>query len=367
MSALNTPLQLSTTFKPKIWGREDLSPLYPALAETDPLAAKKAEISGNAVKPGQRIGEVWLTDDASRFLNGPVAGLTLAEVSEKYGPELHGPAWKGARFPLLAKYIFSGDWLSVQVHPDDEYARLHEPGNVGKCEMWYILQADPEGEILLGAKPGITKERLKAAFEKGTSKKLLESYHPQPGEAIFIPPGTVHSLGPGLTLFEVDQNCDLTYRLDDFGRVGLDGKPRPLHLAKGLEVIREDLPPYSDLPRLEFQEPFGARRYILACRYFAIEEIFLRKMATFRSSPERVEVYSVLVGEGRVENTAGWLGYRTGETWIIPPAAAAYRFVPQGQTRLLKFYVPNLLEDFRRPLASRHVPPEQVEKVVFDL
>jgi mannose-6-phosphate isomerase class I len=105
----------------------------------------------------------------------------------------------------------------------------------------------------------------------------------------------------------------------------------------------------------------------MACRYFAVEEIFLRKMTTFKSSPQRVEVYSVLKGEGRVENASGWLGYRTGETWIIPPAAGAYRFVPQQETGFLKFYVPNLVQDFRRPLAARNVPPEHVEKVVFDL
>jgi mannose-6-phosphate isomerase len=313
------------------------------------------------------IGEVWVTDDTSRFLNGPVAGLALAEVSEKFGPELHGRSWKGRRFPLLAKYIFTSEWLSVQVHPDDAYACHHDPGNVGKCEMWYILEADPKAELLLAVKPGITKEALKAAFEKGTSRGLLQRHHPKIGEAIFIPPGTIHALGPGLVLFEVEQNSDLTYRLDDFGRVGLDGKRRPLHLEKGLEVIKEDLLPRWDLPRWELPEPFGSRRYIIACRYFAVEEIFLRKMVTFASSPERVEVYSVLEGEGRVENTAGWLGYRTGETWIVPPAAGAFRFVPEQETRFLKFYVPNLIEDFRRPLASRHVPPEQVEKVVFDL
>ena len=312
------------------------------------------------------IGEVWATDDTSRFLNGPVAGLTLGEVSEKYGPALHGESWPGPRFPLLAKYIFTSDWLSVQVHPDDAYARVHDPGNVGKCEMWYIIEADADAEIFLAVKPGVTKEALKAAFEKGTSKELLERHYPKAGEAVFVPPGTVHALGPGLVLFEVEQNSDLTYRLDDFGRVGLDGRPRPLHLAKGLEVIREDSPPHCQLPRFEFQEPFGTRRYIMACRYFAVEEIFLRKMATFRSSPQRVEVYSVLKGEGRVENASGWLGYRTGETWIIPPAAGAYRFVPQQGTCLLKFYVPNLIEDFRRPLAARNVPPEDAEKVVFD-
>jgi mannose-6-phosphate isomerase len=367
MSTLNTPLQLSTAFKPKIWGREDLSPIYSAPGEKDSPASRKAEISGDVRKPDELIGEVWITDDTSRFLNGPAADLTLGEVSEKYGPELHGRAWNGTRFPLLAKYIFTSDWLSVQVHPDDEYARVHDPGNVGKCEMWYVLQADANAEILLGVKPGVTKEALKAALERGTAKELLERHEPKADEAIFVPPGTVHALGPGLVLFEVEQNSDLTYRLDDFGRAGLDGKPRPLHLAKGMDVIRVDLPPHHHLPRMEFQEPFGTRRYIVACRYFAVEEIFLRKTATFKSSPQRVEVYSVLKGEGRVENTAGWLGYRTGETWIIPPAAGAYRFVPQQGTRFLKFYVPNLVQDFRRVLVAQNIPPEHVEEVVFDL
>ena len=366
MSALNTPLQLATAFKPKIWGREDLSPIYPAEGEMDSPVCRKAEISGGAAKPGELIGEVWVIDDTSRFLNGPVADLTLAEVSEKYGPALYGSSWPGRRFPLLAKYIFTSDWLSVQVHPDDGYARIHDPGNVGKSEMWYILRADPKAEFLLAVKLGVNKQALKAAFEKGTSKALLKHHYAKAGEAVFVPPGTVHALGPGLVLFEVEQNSDLTYRLDDYGRVGLDGKPRPLHLAKGLDVIQEDLPPHGNLPQFEFQELFGTRRYIMACRYFAVEEIFLRKMATFKSSPQRVEVYSVLEGEGRVENASGWLGYRTGETWIIPPAAGAYRFVPQRGTRLLKFYVPNLMEDFRRPLAAHKVRLADVEKVVFD-
>ena len=367
MSTLNTPLQLSTVFKPKIWGREDLAPIYPAQGETDLPVSCKAGISRGPWKPGELIGEVWANDDTSRFLNGPVAGLTLAEASEKYGRALHGRAWEGARFPLLAKYIFTSDWLSVQVHPDDDCARVHDPGNVGKCEMWYIVQADPNAEILLGVKPGVTREVLKSAFEKGKSKELLIRHYPKPEEAIFVPPGTVHALGPGLVLFEVEQNSDLTYRIDDFGRLGLDGIPRPLHLSKGMDVIREDLPPLCHLPRWEFQERFGTRRYVAACRYFALEELFLRKKATFKSSPQRVEVYSVLQGEGRIENTAGWLGYRPGETWVIPPAAGAYRFAPLHSTRLLKYYVPDLELDFRRPLAAHNIPPEDIGKVVFDV
>jgi len=366
MPTLDGPLQLSNVFKPKIWGRRDLAPVFSAPQGESARGAWGDDSSRLLETRGDLIGEVWITDDISRFLNGPVAGLTLAEGSQRYGKQLHGRGWKGERFPILAKYIFTSDWLSVQVHPDDDYARVHDPGNVGKCEMWYIIHSDPGAEILLGSKPGITKERLKEAFEKGTSRELLNRFHPKAGEAIFVPPGTVHALGPGLVLFEVEENSDLTYRLDDFGRLGLEGEPRPLHLAKGMDVIRLDLAAQRDLPRLDFREPYGTRRHVLACRFFALEELSLWKVACFESSPERVEVLSILGGDGRLENRSGWLAYRMGETWLIPPATGAYRLVPQEKTRLLKFYVPNLDEDFRRPLARRHVRPAHVNRIVFD-
>ncbi len=351
MPTLDTPLQISNVYKPKIWGRIELSPLF----------AKPAEF-----EESELIGEVWITDDAGSFLNGPPAGLRLAEASRKYGAGLHGRSWKDPRFPLLAKYIFTSDWLSVQVHPDDDYARVHDPGNFGKCEMWYIIAADRGGEILLGPRPGVGKEQLKEAFEQGTSAKLLNRFRPEAGEAVFVPPGTVHALGPGLVLFEVEENSDLTYRLDDFGRPGLDDKPRPLHLEKGMDVIRPELPLHRDLPRLEFRERFGTRRFVLASRFFALEEWSVQTTAHLESSPERVEVFSILEGEGRVENAAGWMNYRTGETWIIPPAAGAYRLVPRPKTRLLKFYVPDLDADFRRPLAERGVRPDILNQIVFD-
>ena len=357
MSTFNGPLQLSNVFKPKIWGQRDLAPLF---------AAPQPEGRADEEESNQLIGEVWITDDLSRFLNGPAAGMTLAEASEKYGPELHGQSWTGRRFPILAKFIFTSDWLSVQVHPDDDYAAVHDPGNVGKCEMWYFLRSDPQAAILLGLKPGVTMEQLKQAFANGTSRGLLQDFRPEAGEAVFLPPGTVHALGPGLALFEVEENSDLTYRLDDFGRQGLDGEPRPLHLAKGLDVIRPDLPPLRDLPPLEFKEKYGLRRFVLASRFFALEELRVRQTASFHSSPERVEVLSILEGEGRIENQAGWLAYRTGDTWLIPPAANLYRLVPRLETRLLKFYVPDLERDFREPLKRRGIPAAKIRQIVFE-
>jgi len=357
MSTFSGPIQLSNIYKPKIWGRRDLAPLFAMPSSRDGATGHFTQ---------QRIGEVWVTDDVSRFMNGPAAGMTLAEASQKYGPELHGKSWTGSRFPILAKYIFTSDWLSVQVHPDDAYAAVHDPGNAGKCEMWYFLSADPDAAILLGLKPGVTQQQLLPVFKNGTSRDLLQSFRPQPEEAVFLPPGIVHALGPGLLLFEVEENSDLTYRLDDFGRPGLDGKPRPLHLKKGMEVIRPDLPPLRDLPRLEFKEAYGARRFVLACRFFALEELSVRHLAPFRSSPERVEVFSITEGAGRIENEAGWLGYRPGDTWLIPPAAGLYRVVPRTSTKLLKFYVPDMDRDFREPLKRHGAASDKIRQIVFE-
>lgn len=365
MPKFDCPLQLSPVFKPRIWGRHDLGPLFTNARRRRTGNPAQADLRGSGSLERGPIGEVWLTDDTARFLNGSLAGLTLGEATKQYGPELLGACWKDRRFPVLAKYIYTSDWLSVQVHPDDGYARAHEPGCLGKCEMWYIVRAERRADVLLGLKKGVTREGLRTAFERGDLKEKLNRVHPQPGDAMFVPPGTVHALGPGLILFEAEQNSDLTYRLDDFGRLGLDGKPRPLHRRKGLEVTSFRLPAYRDLPRLEFREPFGSRRYVLACPFFAVEELTMRKTETFQSSPERVETLSVLEGEGRAETAAGWLAYRAGETWLVPPATGKYRWVPVRKTRLLKFYIPDLDKDFRQPLARRGVRSSKIARIVF--
>jgi mannose-6-phosphate isomerase len=363
MPELDIPLQLSPVFKPKIWGRRDLRPFFSRrLIPKEPKSAPRT----SSLLSDQLIGEVWITDDAARFLNGPVAGQTLAEAVKIYGSQLCGSHWSESHFPVLAKYIFTSDWLSVQVHPDDDYARAHEFGRPGKCEMWYILHADGEARVLLGLKPATSRERFKKACEKGRSSDLLLRFRPKAREAVFVPPGTVHSLGPGLVLFEVEQNSDLTYRLDDHGRLGMDGKPRPLHLQKGLEVIRPSLHGHRNLPRIELREPYGSRRFVLACSYFALEELTLKRLAGFQGCPERAEVISVVEGEGRVETASGWMGTRAGDAWLIPPAAFNYRWVPREKIRLLKFYRPDLERDFLQPLRSRRVSRAKIARIVFN-
>jgi mannose-6-phosphate isomerase len=362
MGKLDRPLQLEPVFKAKIWGRQDLSPLYERTRIMVVPDASTSALTGN----DWAVGEAWLTDDTSKFSQGPLSGMTLAEAVTRCGPELVGRNWPHPRFPLLAKHIFTSDWLSVQVHPDDNYARLHDSGSFGKCEMWYVVHADSTAGILLGLKPGVARETLRLAFEKGESKKLLNFFRTGVDEAIFLPPGTIHAMGPGLIMFEVEQNSDLTYRLDDFGRVGLDGKSRPLHLDKGLDVIRTALPLYRALPHFEFPEPFGSRRFVLANRYFALEELTVETPASFSGSPERVEVLTMLAGNGTLEAAGDRLLCQPGNTWIIPPATREYSCVPQGKTRWLKFYIPDLDEDFRQPLARRGLSSKEIDQIVFD-
>src|SRR3990172_2694054 len=157
MPKLDSPLQLSPVFKARIWGRDDLAPLF--VGPRIPPQPEGSRQGRPASPPPERdlIGEVWITGDEARFLNGLVAGLTLGEASAKFGTELLGKALKDDRFPILAKYVFTSDWLSVQVHPDDAQAQVYDPGNRGKWEMWHVVDAGRRAKILLGVKRGLSK------------------------------------------------------------------------------------------------------------------------------------------------------------------------------------------------------------------
>ena len=367
MQAPDAPVLLAPDFKEKIWGRKDLDPLYPSEElgggrSPDPDAASAAGGSESTIP---RIGEAWLTGDNATFLSGSVAGMTLGEVLQQWPKELCGPNWSGRQFPVLAKFLFTSDWLSMQVHPDDDDAAAHEQSR-GKTEAWYFIECDPDAELALALPPGATRQALEAACREARSRDLANRFGPKREEAVFVPAGTLHALGPGLVLFEVSETSDITYRLDDYARLDSRGRPRPLHLKRGLETTRLEAPAFRDLPKVEFSEPFGRRRWAVACRYFAVEQLSVRKPHTFEPALDRVECLTVISGQGRVEIKAGWLAYRPGQTWVVPPGSAPYRLMPEKTSSFLRFYVPDLDRDFRRPLAERGVTAEMISRIVFD-
>jgi mannose-6-phosphate isomerase len=209
------PLLLKPQFVERIWGSRDLSPLFGAA-------------------PGEApIGEVWLTGDDNQVANGALAGMSLGELCRRYGRDLVGDtAREIERFPLLIKFLFPRDKLSVQVHPDDECAR-RSGLPCGKTECWYVLHAEPGAKIGLGLKPGTTREQFARAIEELRAEQLLNWIEVRTGEMIYVDAGTVHTIGPGVVLLETQQNSDTTYRLYDYGR------PRELHVKQGLEAMKE--------------------------------------------------------------------------------------------------------------------------------
>ena len=220
------PLTFEPLLKELVWGGRKLAALGKPLPDERP------------------IGESWevvdLPDDQSVVADGPLEGATLHQLVESHRSELLGPvALDGGRFPLLVKYIDAAQTLSVQVHPDEAAAARMGRGRP-KNEAWYILDAEPDGVLYLGLKPGTTRQQLEASIADGSIEELLVRVQARPGMLAPVTPGTVHAIGAGVLLAEVQQPSDTTYRVYDWGRVGLDGKPRQLHIAEALECTRLD-------------------------------------------------------------------------------------------------------------------------------
>jgi mannose-6-phosphate isomerase len=208
------PLLMRPQFHKRVWGARSLRPIYDQ--EFD-----------------EPVGEAWLTGDDCKVANGPLAGKTLGELCKQFGADLVGEsAPVKDRFPLLIKFLFPREKLSVQVHPDDEMARrLGQPN--GKTECWYVLHAEPGAQVGVGLRPGTTKVQFAEAIKQGSAEQLLNWIDVAAGDLIYVEAGTVHAIGPGSILVETQQNSDITFRLYDYGR------PRELHLKQGLEAMKE--------------------------------------------------------------------------------------------------------------------------------
>lgn len=235
----------------------------------------------------------------------PVAGTKIGEI------------WFEADLPLLVKFVFTSDRLSVQVHPDDEYARAHE-SSLGKTEMWYVMRADPGARLAIGFRESMTRERLREAAVSGAIEHLLNWIEVQAGDAFFIPAGTVHAIGGGLALCEIQQHSDVTYRLYDFGR------PRELHLDKAVEVssLQGSSPQSQMLP--------------IECEYFHTELARTTSSLLYKPEPSRFHIVIFISGMGTVAGQP----FREGEAWLIPAGAAPFEIEPQEPTKFLRTWVP---------------------------
>jgi mannose-6-phosphate isomerase len=310
-------------FDPRPWGTTDLSPIYPDH------------------KFDEKIGEAWLTGDHCKVANGPLAGRTLADLSEDCGRLLVGEAARDPqRFPLLLKFLFPHEKLSVQVHPDDAQAqRTGQPW--GKTECWYVATAKPGAQIALGLKPGVSSSALPEAIEQKRAETLLHWINVYPGEMIYVAGGTVHTLGPGSIIVETQQQSDTTYRLYDYGR------PRELHLKEGLAAVKEKVASGKVVrpAPARIGQTKNTMAPMIRAPYFVVDQYELKEPQAFGTTDEMgkksVQILVATEGCGIVEAPGMEpVTLAKGDAAVIPASLESFGVRPQWGVSFLKAYVP---------------------------
>ena len=322
------PFRIAPIFLPRIWGARSLAPLFPEKT--------------NLPEP---VGEAWLTGLDCRVASGPFAGKTLIETWREMPAEWRGTRLAStAQFPLLVKFIFPNDKLSIQVHPDDAYAAAHEQaaGGRGKTEMWHAVSAEPDACVLIGIVRDAKKETFLKAIETQTLEKLFVHWRVQPGDTFFVPAGTPHTIGPGMLLCEVQQYSDLTYRVYDYGRVDARGKPRELHIQKALDVIRFGGPAGGKTSQIRMPKKGLERSLLAACPYFATERWKNFEMVEIQSDVHHFDLLVFLAGNGELEWASGRTSFQPGQCWFVPASLGRFMLRANEQTKLLRTYVPDL-------------------------
>jgi mannose-6-phosphate isomerase len=322
------PLLFEPVLKDYLWGGRNLARL------------------GRALPPEGAVAESWEIaaheDGTTVVKNGPYAGKSLTALRAELGLELIGTknAWAQARgkFPLLIKLLDAAQPLSVQVHPNDDYALEHEGNELGKTEMWVVLEAQPGAELILGVSRGTTRESLREALLAGHPEPHLHRFAVHAGDHLCVPAGTLHAIMGGLIIAEIQQNSNTTYRVYDWNRVGPDGRARELHVDKALEVIDFDAVEPGACPAEVLEQGHGYRRSLLChTQYFVTERVDLDRGATYRGNCDgsTLEIWGVIGGEAVVG------GVRLGAVRfaLLPAALGPFTVTSEYGATLLRTYV----------------------------
>jgi mannose-6-phosphate isomerase len=327
------PLTFTPALRDYIWGGRNLEKLYGR-----PLppgrTAESWEISGHPTAP--------TAVDA-----GPLRGQTLPAVLATLGVDLVGThaAWALERdkFPLLIKLLDAEKRLSVQVHPTDDYALGHENGELGKTEMWYVLHARPGAQLILGLRHSVTPKAFDQAIAENKLETCLHHLPVKAGDAIFVPAGTVHSLLEGIVVAEIQQNSDTTYRVYDWGRVGKDGKPRPLHVHKALEVINfQQIEPGAYQPVLVAADDGVTRHEISRSEYFVVEKVTLAPGAVYagRTDGETLEIWGTVEGESELSWAGAPISLPKIRFCLVPARLGDFALQAAESATMLRVYLP---------------------------
>ncbi len=297
---------------------------------------------GKPIGEARDAAESWeLVDreqEQSVVLDGDLAGRTLRELLQQSPREILGGAG-GARFPLLLKFLDATDRLSLQVHPNDEQALAFDPQEQGKNEAWVILDAEPESRLWLGLKRGVGRSELLAALDHERLDDVVHVCRPRPGDCYFVPAGTVHAIGEGILLAEVQQCSDLTFRLHDWGRLGADGQPRPLHLEESLACIDFSRGPVDAVVPLRRRVDAVEYDELIRSPWFGIDRYTTDRPVRLAPRDE-FRVLMLLTGELAVGGEGFSRRLTRGTTLLIPASCGEVSLAPRGAATWLEITGP---------------------------
>jgi mannose-6-phosphate isomerase len=322
------PLRFEPIYQYRLWGGRRLASLL------------SASLPGDGP-----IGEAWVlsdrTDHHSLVANGPLKGQTLGQLMTQFPEQLMGKlSSRFSRFPLLLKFLDAHEMLSVQVHPSDSPSELIPAGDAAKTEAWVVIEAEKGSHVYAGLMSGTTAGILRGSLDDGTVAEHLVCIAPKPGDAVFIPAGTVHTLGNDVVVFEVQQNSDVTFRLYDWGHVDPKTKePRPLQVEQAFACIEFG---ESDgglvAPRVEATTPVERER-LFDCHAFLLWRLLGQDRFTVGATAEP-RVLVCIEGSGQVEHEGTPYGVGRGDVWLLPAEAGECRFQPSGEVTLLEIAIP---------------------------
>lgn len=320
------PLRFEPILKRLIWGGRRLETIL-----NKPLG------------DGADFAETWEIadhrDNVSQVADGPLAGLSLRDLIADHGRDLLGQALGSlTQFPLLVKFLDAHQVLSVQVHPDDALGRTLVDDN-GKTEAWVIVHAEPGSIIYAGLRSGVDRARFEAALDSGAVEPLLHRFPARPGDCILIPAGTVHAIGAGVVLAEIQQMSDATFRVFDWDRLGNDGKARPLHKVEALAAIDFDAGPINPMVGEPETHPWGTREPLVRCPYFSLERYRFQR-PIFPGSADRFTILVGLGGSALVGGPGNNQRLEFGQTILLPAALGPCKVVPEEEAVVLSCVVP---------------------------
>lgn len=311
------PIKFNNIYFEKIWGGRDLELFRDNLPEGD-------------------IGESWDVachkHGTSIVKNGEFKGKKLDELINLTGSRLIGTKISRETFPLLIKLINAKDKLSVQVHPEDKYAMKTE-GEMGKTEVWYVVETSPGANLVVGTKEGCTKEQFKKAIEEGKLEDYMNKIPVKKGEVYFVKSGLIHAIGEGVIIAEIQQNSDTTYRVYDYNR------GREIHVEKALDVVNLDLKGERSTG-VKVEEKGYSKIYYCACDKFSLELYDVYEAFSESSDEERFYVFTCVEGQGKITYSNGAESIEKGQSVFIPAFLGEYKI--EGRLKLLKSYVPDM-------------------------